>query len=334
MFDERNAAAYKSEQNTDTITAENKETEIKNPEVKQLQDLLHSSQFETNFIQVQTKNEQANIDGINSELKKNVDNQLKPLIEAEALKSLGMTDINEARKLGKQWGEALRAVTKIEMDINGTSMPVDINTARLNLEDQLKSGTYAEKLKTAEEELATSKQNKKGILEQLRSESENPSPELTEALEFWGLAPNAKGEYGEDGKGFNSGVIHYFEYRANAEKNGRFKKDDEASIEGFIEETQRLKSLLDNPSPDSNEQIEAARMLEDENGQQRLLIVTKDKEFIVAFQRQNAPMKIISVFPGQGVDKLNKAVEEELNPKPNAKQRLNSLSGTVKELTI
>ena len=314
--------------------SQNSETINSDPKVEQLQKLVSSQDFEKQFLETQTKNETAQRDAVLGELKKNVDSKLKPLIEAQALQTLGVSNIDEGRKMGKKWGEALKAVQQVPIEISGVETMVDMQTATNLVEDQLKDQGFLQKLSEAEEQLVNSTNSKKEILGKLRLEIQQPTPALMEALDTWGVSPDVKGDFGSDGKGFNAGVIHYFQYRASAEKNSRYKQSETMDVEGFAEYSKKIKTFLENPNPASNTEVEGARVLEDENGQRRLLIVTKDKELIVAFQRAGEAMKIISVFPGQGLDKLNKSAEEELNPDPNAKKRLNQLSYPAKELAI
>ncbi len=317
----------------DTFSQDNvAEQEVEtDPQLQQLNDLLDSPDFETQFLFTQTKGEADQKDAAVTEFRKAVDFQLKPLVEMEAAKSLNIPSIEEARKQGKKWGEALRAVQEVTLPQAQTS--VSVGEARQAFEGILKKD-FSGKIEKAEEDLKQAVEAKKQILGRLREEVKEPNREFAEALRTWGLSPNVKGEFGPDGKGFNAGIIHYFEYRASVEKNSRFRPEDELSAEGFINYTKNIKNFLDNPDPASNPGVQTARLLEDQNGQRRLFVLTKYHELVVAFQRPHEPMRIISIFPGQGLDRLSKAVEDEQNQNTKTKTRLNKLSGEVKELPI
>lgn len=323
------------EQNLDTQAQNLSQENINiNPDVKQLESLVCSPDFEVSFLSTQTKKERSAVDEISMELKKKVEEILKPLIETEAIKSLGVSTLEEARKLGKQWGDALRLVQKITIEKAGIETQVDIQEARQEKEKELFEGGYKDKMSEAKISLEQATVLQKQIVDNLKNEIKEPNRSLLEALNSWGVSPNVKGESGSDNKGFNSGVVHYFEYRTSEEKNSRFKPEEEMTLDGFRKYTEKIKSLLDNPNPVTNPEIEDSRLLEDETGQRRLFIVTKNKELVVAFERDGQPMKIISIFPGQGIDKLNKAVEDELHPQPNAKTRLNKLNSPAHEVEI
>ncbi|OGI57206.1 hypothetical protein A3B85_01600 [Candidatus Nomurabacteria bacterium RIFCSPHIGHO2_02_FULL_37_13] len=172
-------------------------------------------------------------------------------------------------------------------------------------------------------------------LNQLKEELEQPTPELVEALNVWGRSRNVRGEYGSDQKGFNAGVVHYFEYRAHVGKNKkRFKPENTLSIESFIDYTKKYQSFLENPNPATNPQIKTTRLLEDLKGNRRLYILTKEKEFIVGFERTGEGMKILSVFLEQNTQKLNKVADDELNSTEKSQTRFNRLEEPVKEISL
>jgi len=172
-------------------------------------------------------------------------------------------------------------------------------------------------------------------LNQLKKALEQPTPQLVEALNIWGRSRNVRGEYGPDQKGFNAGVVHYFEYRAHVGKNKkRFKPEYTFSVGGFIAHTKQYKSFLENSNPTTNSQIETARLLEDSKGNRRLYILTKEKEFIVGFERVGEGMKILSVFLEQNTQKLNKATDDELNSTEKARTRFNRLEGVITEIPL
>jgi hypothetical protein len=205
----------------------------------------------------------------------------------------------------------------------------------LQIKKNKKLPDYDSRLAEAREALDRGIAHNTKIIEKLREELKHPNPQLNSALNAWGRSRNKKGEIGLEDRGFNAGVIHYFEYRTSIRKNrNRFKAEHELSVDGFISHTKEYQSFLNNPSPAHNPQVEIARLLEDEKGNRRLYILTKDGDFIVGFQKTGQPMKILSVYLDQTAQKLNKTAEEALHPTERSKSRFNYLEGSVKEMSI
>ena len=69
-------------------------------------------------------------------------------------------------------------------------------------------------------------------------------------------------------------------------------------------------------------------------GNRRLYILTKEKEFIVGFERTGEGMKILSVFLEQNTQKLNKVADDELNSTEKSQTRFNRLEEPVKEISL
>jgi hypothetical protein len=155
-------------------------------------------------------------------------------------------------------------------------------------------------------------------------DSDKEKQELLDALDAWGRSPDAEGNRGQDGKGFNAGVIHFFAYRGNGEKNGRYRNEKEPfSLQSFINNAKKLRGLIEMNTDDTD----YGAIIKDEKGQKRLLILTKKGELVVGFQRVNEPMRVISVYPKQNLSIIERKIREELSPPLQAKQRLNELGG-------
>ncbi|GIW61729.1 MAG: hypothetical protein KatS3mg089_0581 [Patescibacteria group bacterium] len=145
----------------------------------------------------------------------------------------------------------------------------------------------------------------------------------------WGRSPDSSGDLGVNDQGYHAGVIHYFEYRADAEKNGRYKNTEgEISIDGFIKFSNRLRSFIDNPNPQNNAEVKNATIIEDEQGNRRLYVLTDKGEFIVGFEnaQNQEPMRVITIIPGRNDKDYANAVNTELEGK-NDRNRLNKLHG-------
>ncbi|HEY4494150.1 MAG TPA: hypothetical protein VJB95_01840 [Candidatus Paceibacterota bacterium] len=191
------------------------------------------------------------------------------------------------------------------------------------------------KLTEAEEAIARATAFQTQKLNQLKEELKHPNPKLVEALNAWGRSRNLKKESGPERKGFNAGIVHYFEYRTHLRKNKkRYKTEHTVSIDGFIIYTERYSSFIKNQNPITNPEIETARLFEDPNGNRRLYVLTKEKEFVVGFQRAGQEMKILSVYLGQNETMLNRTADAELNSTEQARARFNHLESPVKEIAL
>lgn len=154
------------------------------------------------------------------------------------------------------------------------------------------------------------------------------------ALNYWGRSPNVAGEFGEDGRGFHAGIEHFFSYRSDKGKSGRFFDSDsgrhsigqEPTIESFIAFSEGLMECMRNPVPGENPRVAKSVLIEDELGQRRLMLLTTDGLFLNGFQRAGQDMKLITAIT-QDPKQFDKNVDAEVNPKKETK-RLNSLGSS------
>lgn len=150
--------------------------------------------------------------------------------------------------------------------------------------------------------------------------------EFLKALEVWGRSPNSRGERGQDGEGFHAGIVHYFEYRAvGRSKARRLNNSGPPSIQGFIDFSSYLQSLVDRPDPRSNTAIKTSAQVVDEQGQRRLLLLTQGDWLVVGFQRLGDRMRVISAGAEEKPERFEKRVREELEGFPDKDTRLNRL---------
>lgn len=139
---------------------------------------------------------------------------------------------------------------------------------------------------------------------------------LISALDVWGQARNSQKET-NSGYGYNAGVIHYFEYRASANKNRRFKSDSfkEFSLNNFMELSETFAKLL--TGQPSNRTLVSRFDIADSEGRARVFIKT-DKELLVGFKHINQRLKLLSFIPNkpgwEGERRDEALVERELNP--------------------
>ncbi|NTU72787.1 hypothetical protein HGB07_01265 [Candidatus Roizmanbacteria bacterium] len=317
--------------------------------IAELSLLANDPVFQERFVQTQTAVEGVRLAALDIELNKTVERQLRPLIEQSAMQRLGISDIDEARKQGKVWGDALKQTTEVSLSIGGETktVPIDnmvdvhnkttITGARSYLKAELQPD-YDGRVTEAKTALAEAETRQRDILVRLKQEvaDRRDDPEFQAAMELWGRSPDSKGQRGVDGRGLNAGVIHYFEYRADKQKNGRYKNSDTAvSVQGFIDYSKKVKELIDHPN--TAPAIQAARVIKDDQGQQRIHILTKDGDKVVGFKNSGDQMRVITIIPGGNEKILEKDVLDELNANPDDPKetaRLNHLGTGRKEISV
>ena len=159
-----------------------------------------------------------------------------------------------------------------------------------------------------------------------------------DAMSAWGSSPNKSMQRGEDGTGFHAGIVHYFEYRSDTQKNSRYKGEtlDTVGIPSFIDFTRKMQSMLGvlGGEPTQNSEFVRAVVLlgspDSEGFRQRRIIAQSTQETIISFQDtwDDLP-RIVTVIPSEPtVESFNKSVQSALNPEAEAK-RLNSLRGEI-----
>jgi hypothetical protein len=309
------------------------ETKTSDPNVRELQSLVSTPDFKRQFLIIQTRAERDTKERLLKEVAVEAEKRLEPFKRSAALKILGVTTpVQEKSVDANTMRDAYKAVQDVDIEISGTKTLVDISIARNILMEKLKKEEYAAALAEVEQNLEQAIALQAEILNHLQEELKEPSVAFIKALQKWGRSENLKGERGPNGKGFNAGAVHYFEYRASLDKNrNRFKPKDTLDAAGFTAYTRNIEIFVQNPSPRTNPGVEKARLLEDAKGNRRLYILTKDKEFIVAFQRAGEPIKILSAFLGQNIGNLNKVVHKEL---AESVDRFNRLEGPVREIPL
>ena len=151
-------------------------------------------------------------------------------------------------------------------------------------------------------------------------------PTLWEAFGVWGQSPNASCGRGPEGKGYNAGVVHYFEYRAvGRNKARRLNNFGDLNIQGFIDFSLYLQSLVDQPDSRINTAVGKSAQIRDEQGQRRLFLLTQGNWLVVGFQRLGDRMRIISAGIEEKPERFDKRVREEVESLPEKDTRLNRL---------
>lgn len=327
-------------------------------EVKQafalLESLVNSIDFETSVATVHVKKYENRLTEIQSGIESEARIKLK---EKKALEERTAVDllnqdrsepypdvISAQRALKGEWPAALKRAQVHLSELNPT----------LTVEGQLVAYNNAEEKTRAELEVQHREEKaaayaeidiqRREIVRQFTALKEElvtraTDPELHAALDAWGRSPNAAGEWGEDEKGFHAGITHFFEYRRNKEKAGRFygkdgtlKPKHELTLDAFIAFTNELDACIKEPRPSQNPNVQKTTLIGDEAGQRRLMVFTSHRLFLNAFQRPGDRMRIITAIP-QDEKSYDKAVEAEVNPK-ETKRRLNTLGDTRRKLPL
>lgn len=301
--------------------------------IKETLKLFEDSGFRENFVTTHTKYEAESIKSIDGNLDEEAKSYVNSLVQQDVLKVIsqekGNPDlvIEDARRFpefGKYMGKLRNE------GINGTSVN-DLYLQRL--EAMKLDEEYVSSRKEAEQNLEQAKERELNILRSIYSDlaERHNDTQLLEAFSFWGTSPDSKGYRGPDGNGFNAGLIHYFEYRANAEKNGRYKNETlNFGVDGFIEYTNRIKKEIDNASSENS------RLFEDSEGRQRMYTLSEQGDLIISFKKVKDPdkkeeepeLKIITIIPGQNKKTLDKSTD---NPE---ERYLNQLKDGKREVSL
>ena len=296
-----------------------------------LQQLFSDPNFTERLVATSTKDSGDAMRAFDDRFKKHVQRLLNDLKNQAALEDLGRTgeDLNIVRgELRGEWGKALAAVTEVSIEIAGKTFTKPVAQVEEVLKDRL-HGEYEEEYDTLK---ATYDEDRDQARERLSALSDSipalsEDTEFSQALDRWGSSPNSEGNRGEDGQGFHAGVVHYFEYRQNSEKAGRFSREapEDFSLNGFVEYTESVAHYVEasDAELEAFEGVQGFVRLRDEQGQERL-ILDSDAGFVVGFKKaEEDSIKVITVLPNSNKPKKNtkrfqsaaKAAYQEGNPK-------------------
>lgn len=322
-------------QETQRMTPESQEynTEVAVEKgVQELVTLLHDSDFIADYVVAKTESAQKALGEVKAAYVQHIKKQIKEYIAVAAAETLDTT-VEEGRKRGKDWGQALAQVTEITVD--GEIFSVEKQSCPA-LEAWMSEQVHEEftpAIVAAEEALRELEAVHAQTIAEISAEvdARTDDPTFRDALAVWGRSPNAAGEWGGDNTGFHAGVIHYFEYRRDAAKAGRYSREETPfGVDGFATYSAPLQEALSQyTTPEVVPRIQALTRIQDENGQERLIMFTdptdstKEGDLIVAFQRAGEPMLVISAISANKKS-YDKYVQDELTPPPS-KKKLNDL---------
>ena len=297
---------------------------------EQLTSLLENEQYIEGFAHIETSNERGVIETIEVEAAKEARKEMKLLVSQVAAESLGVT-VEEGQRMGKDWGMAMNSVTSLEYQ--GETYELEKASNNDLLESIGKSirqqPQFQAKLEEAEDQLTVRHSAAIDQITEMRTELLNSEEDqsLDSAFDAWGQAPDENGNKGKDGSGFNSGIIHYFQYRANEQKATRFKRDKVTfGINGFKQKTLDYVDAITDPEQES---VISASIFSDEVGARRMVSLTDENEIIVAFANPNEELKIVTVFSQKnqklGLKQYKSIVDKEVTMEVGADERLNKL---------
>lgn len=294
--------------------------------ITQLDTLFADKNFIKGYVDVSASEQRKEFERLLEQPAKSAKEKLKNLIDEEAARQLGDPDVAAAKKRGQEFGMAKKSVQRINYG------GVDYGLNEEGTTDLLRVLAAEHPVPQSEFDQAEAK------VEQAETEAEAKLIELKNSLEvvdknrlasalgIWGNSADSKGSFGDDETGFNAGMIHYFEYRSDETKSGRFKKTgQDFTLEGFMDESERLEQIVENY--ETSEHVLKYTLIGDELGQERLFIITDNEECIVAFRRPGEVMKVVSVIPGSNqIKQFEKKVENEIQGVNNSERaRLNEL---------
>ena len=313
--------------------------------IKEMHDLLTKPTFREGFLQVQTDKERKAIELFDKGIADQAKRSARDRCAEEAARRLGLP-IADAQNKGEEWGAKLREVAEEivgeQVLDNGAVRKIKrINAESQKIQKDLESSDeYIAKKALLLSELNLATRQQEAVMEKLAADvkARQNDPKVAEALDVWGQSPDSTGSKGVDQKGFNSGVVHYFEYRSRGDKNGRyqFSETTPVSLDGFINYSLKLEDLIDNPRPGTNPEVASSSKVVDELGQERLYLLTKSGNLIVAFKSfvQGGGMRVITDIPGQTQKDLAKRTNEELAGSRESLSRLNVLGQKRREVTV
>ena len=297
---------------------------------EQLLSLLDSESYADRYAHVETFKEREEIDSIEVEAAKEARKEMKMLISESAANLLGVS-LEEGQRMGKDWGQAMNSVSSLEyegetFEITKASSEELLERIGNNIRGQ---SHFRTKLKLAEEGLTIRHSEATDRISNMKDSLFNLDDEqdLQTVFDSWGQAPDENGERGEDDKGYNSGVVHYFQYRASEEKASRFKREKvEFSIDGFKQKTLDYIDAITDPSQES---VVSSYLFSDEGGSRRMVTLTEENEIIVAFANPEEDLKVVTVFSQKNeklaLKQFKSIVDKEVSMETGSDQRLNKL---------
>lgn len=295
------------------------ETDRNTTHEQQFRSLFQDPTFINGYIERQTRLEQHAVDEIQKKTAVSAERRFKNALENEARINLGLTSIEEGHKMGKAWGAALKEAEKM--------MPGDLHTDLKHQSMEHARAEFSAEYEAARTILLVAQEEYRLSLNAIRDAFDVAleHPTFKKILDMWRDAPSL------DGSIKHSGLVHFIEYRSEKSKDRLEKVPEGFSPEGFAAYTRRLMAYAQNPRDES---VHEALCLEDENSRQRLLIATKDLQFI-SFFRDSAdePWRLIPHIPDFAPKQWEKTKSNMRSTEDQAKY-FNRLGNGIREIIL
>ena len=296
-------------------------------------EILGSEKFADNYVKLQTLDIEKEIADLNKKIDIATERKLKESVEVAACAVLGVASVDEGRKRGKEWGLALKSVQE-NLVRSGITVELDGGTQVIPYKEWLEAtgrkvkDEFFKDKDTAEKALADAREQSLKKFDNIKNSFMKALDDsiFQEAIGGWREAPSLNSSIK------HAGLVHFIEYRSDLSKAGRFSYiPEELSPDGFVKYTERLSSLIKNPK---SEQILEAVHLKDENNRERLLIMTRDKQFVSAFRDSDKEeWGIITHIPDVQSSQWEKTKKVMRDAESQTKYH-NKLSGKIEEIPV
>lgn len=289
--------------------------------------LLRTESFHDGFLDEATAPQALAVKSHHEESEQLLSRLVNDDIDAEVATRLGYS-VEEGKKLGQEWG-TMRKQVLLEVDEEtGTTFQ---ERSKQRHAPEVYTQEYHDKesiLQLEVEHSATSAAESLSILlDEIEQRKQDPA--FIEAVNMWANSPNAAGEVGEDGLGFNAGIVHFFEYRGRKGKSDRFARiPEEMSVDGFIQFSQRMYSVMQSVVEQSaiDGEVQGA-VLRDSDGAERVFALTNDSQRVVGFKPVDGDTHRMTtvLIHGQSPKSLEKDIARVMDG--NDKGVVNRLNG-------
>ena len=318
---------------TENVSPENNSESPLEHTSRQFRETLESPKFIDGYVGIKTAAEQQALSDLQKKIETAGKRKISAMKDSLACEQLGVSSVEEGRKKGKEWGATLKAIEEKMMtrgvtDETGEVVGLDTWSAQM-----IKSvaDDFALESEAAEKTLKAATEAYHAEITGIKEQFEVALKDLNfqQALEYWRESPT---KFGATPDAYHhSGLVHFVEYRTDSEKSKRIDKLPEGfSPRGFIDYTERLRAIVNNPR---SEEVEEAVSYQDTSGRQRLLILMKDGYYISSFR--DAPTehwRMITYVPDFA--KQWEKTKKEMGDVEAQKNRRNKLEGEIREIPL
>jgi hypothetical protein len=260
------------------------ETSHSDPIIEYTLTHLASPEVFERYISTQTRAERAELEQVTTSLNARAGKLAKLGLQVICASLIGES-FATARKLGKNWSRYVSFAGKVVLQPD----------TGITLRDELNSH-YANEVKFSESytgDLARARSRLERaynaaalpwqmLIDELKQRKDDP--EFLEAAHAWANSWDSQRSTGPDGTFFNSGLIHFFEYRSDKVKGKRFRMIKEPmTVDGFIAFTRNAQEEIDAIFKPTTDPGHLKALLIDEEGNYRYYILQPNGHFIVAF---------------------------------------------------